>query len=160
MPIQYLCPTHEFNCESQQTVSVRKPDKILGGILQIINIPCKSRLLLTYKFWYHWNFRFIICINMSIQSAICQDITYKDHNMYTNVQMLYKISKHDILQNIYKQANIWYTIKKHNIVGSPYVYLHYTCIIYIIIRFMKNNYVCLIGWKCVHFSCNISANYK
>ena len=82
---------------------------------------------------------------MSIQSAICQDITYKDHNMYTNVQMLYKISKHDILQNIYKQANIWYTIKKHNIVGSPYVYLHYTCIIYIIIRFMKNNYVCLIG---------------
>ena len=82
---------------------------------------------------------------MSIQSTICQDITYKDHNMYTNVQMLYKIPKHDILQNIYKQANIWYTIKKHNIVGSPYVYLHYTCIIYIIIRFMKNNYVCLIG---------------
>ena len=50
MPIQYLCLTHEYNCESQQTVRVGKPDKILGGILQIINIPCKSRLLLTYKF--------------------------------------------------------------------------------------------------------------
>ena len=33
MPIQYLCPTHEFNCESQQTVRVGKPDKILGSIL-------------------------------------------------------------------------------------------------------------------------------
>ena len=54
MPIQYLCLTHEYNCESQQTVCVGKPDNILGGILQIINIPCKSRLLLTYKFWYHW----------------------------------------------------------------------------------------------------------